>query len=34
MSELTISAGLNSTYHKQDEVQANLVPMVRTDCPR
>ena len=28
MSELTISAGLNSTYHKQDEVQANLVPMV------
>lgn len=28
MSDLKISAGLNSTYHNQDEVQANLVPMV------
>ncbi|MCZ6470736.1 MAG: ATP-dependent Clp endopeptidase proteolytic subunit ClpP [Gammaproteobacteria bacterium] len=28
MSYLKISAGLNSTYHNQDEVQANLVPMV------
>jgi ATP-dependent Clp protease protease subunit len=28
MSELKISAGLNSAYHNQDEVQANLVPMV------
>ncbi len=28
MSELKISAGLNSIYHNQDEVQANLVPMV------
>ena len=28
MSDLKFSAGLNSTYHNQDEVQANLVPMV------
>jgi ATP-dependent Clp protease protease subunit len=28
MIDLKISAGLNSTYHYQDEVQANLVPMV------
>lgn len=28
MSDLKISAGLNSTYHNRDEVQANLVPMV------
>ena len=28
MSQLKISAGLNSAYHNQDEVQANLVPMV------
>jgi ATP-dependent Clp protease protease subunit len=28
MSQLKISAGLNSAYYNQDEVQANLVPMV------
>lgn len=28
MSYLKFGAGLNSTYHNQDEVQANLVPMV------